>query len=139
MDKKNLIIIIIVFLVVAAFGFGIYFLLRGGGQSQPSATSNNSSSYILSINKNTTGISASMTYGGKTTQLDENTLNQYASVGLNSTSDILWFECPEGYTYSNPYSTTGNQITRVPSLPEMNINILAEKQNNLTVTCDKNQ
>jgi hypothetical protein len=50
----------------------------------------------------------------------------------------MWFSCPQGYKYSNPSSTTGNKITEVPLLSEVNIDVVAGKQNNLTVTCDKN-
>ena len=134
MGKKNLIIVIIILFIIAAFGFGVYFLLSGKNQNPAS----NSTSYTLSVTKNDVNISATLTSGGATAQLDENALSKYALVSLNSTSDILWFECPQGYTYANPLSTTGNKITQDPLLSEVNIEIFAGKQNNLTVTCNKN-
>jgi len=133
MSKKNLIIVIIIFLIIA-LGFSVYFLLSGKNQNPAS----NSTSYTLSVTKNDVNISATLTSGGATTQLDENALSQYALVSLNSTSDILWFECPQGYKYANPLSTTENKITQVPLLSEVNIEIFAGQQNNLTVTCNKN-
>lgn len=129
MNKKIFIISLVIFLIIV-FGLGVYFLLAGKNQ--------NNTSYTLSITENDKNISSILTSGGATTKIDENALNKYALVSLNSTSDIMWFECPQGYKYANPSSATGNKITETPLFSEVNIEVARGRQNNLTVTCNKN-
>src|SRR5688572_13729362 len=83
----------------------------------PSNTkSNNTNQYTvdLVINQNTiTGILHSE---GKTTEIIETEIQNYLITSFNSTRDIFWADCFDGYSLVSSNSDSGNNIINDPSL-----------------------
>jgi hypothetical protein len=82
----------------------------------------------------TGSFSGLLTMNGQTTALNSDAVQQYALVSFNRIMDILWVQCPQGYSLINSFSATGNKSQVVGS--SANIEIPDSLQNsNLTVTC----
>ena len=145
MTKKTLIIIVILLSTgIVLGGFGIVYLITKN-KTTPPPTQNNPQvvpgpdSYTLSLNEYNQNVTGELTADGKTTTLDDiSKVNHYGLVSFNSASDIMWFQCAQGYEVSSFNSSTGNKAVKIS--PEVNIEITeitAGAHNNLTVVCSK--
>src|SRR5258707_972688 len=131
MNKKLLIAIGVV--VVLFAGVGLWLILSG----QKPAPLTPPNSYAMSVTEQSGTINASFAANNKVTLLTAQDLANFAVITFNSPHDILWVECPAGYTLSNPYSPTKNKVTNDPILQGSNIELKAGAQNTLQVTCSK--
>ncbi len=134
MDKNKLVITIMVLLIFLALAIGIFILMSPN--KQPTVVS--SSTYNVSITEMNKNITSKLTSNGTEINLNQNDLTKYAIVTFNNPHDIMIMECPEGYTLANPTSSTGNKITEIKPLNQVNIEITPGKQNNLAISCSKN-
>ena len=131
MNKKLLIAIGAVVVLLA--GVGLWLILFGPKQTPLTPPS----SYAMSVTEQNGTINASFAANNQVTPLSAQDLANFATITFNSPHDILWVECPAGYTLSNPFSPTKNKITNDPILKASNIELKAGAQNTLQVTCSK--
>jgi len=131
MNKKILTTIVVLFIILVAAG--LFALLR----KTPAAPQAELTQYTISVTENKGSVSGVVSINGNSTNLSESGVAQYALVSFNTPRDVIWVECPTGYSLSSPTSATGNKINTDTSLNASNITLNSGQQNTLAITCTK--
>ncbi len=129
MNKK--IIIIFIIIILPFLGFIIFLLLQNNNNNE---TLN---SYTLSITeKNKSIIESFVTIGNNTTEIDPKTIGSYAITSYNSTYEIFWVLCLDGYKMTNATSNTQNKVNFNSEIGA-STDVTPDKSNNVIVSCQK--
>jgi hypothetical protein len=130
MSKKVFIILFVLGLLL--IGAMAFVLIRQRSSPNPISYS----TYSVSVTEKNGIISASLIQDNKTTALDNQSVSQYALLSFNNPHDVLWVNCPNGFNFKSAVSSSGNSVIIDPIIGA-SIELLADKQNNITVTCTK--
>ena len=111
--------------------------ISDSGFTIPSGTGPNfPSTYRLSVTSSDSSYSGILTANNEQTTLSETDIQQYGLVYFNTTHDLMFIQCPQGYVSSHPTSATGNTVNTDPDIGS-NIALNAGTENNLSIICTK--
>lgn len=130
MNKKIIIIVSIVIFAIA--GFTTLFILNNN--STPTIAPAN---YNILFTENNGNITAKLFIDTKIYTLTAENISTFGITTYNSTKDLLWVECPNGYQIKNPLSSSHNKIFNDPILKASNMELKQGSQNIIQITCQK--
>lgn len=136
MNQKKIIIAILIILSLAGLVFALILVFNKSSNPIP-VLPVSSNSYTLSLTENNNTLYPVITQNSTSTVLSAANLTQFTLVSFNNTHEIMWAGCPEGYSYSNVSSVTGNKFYQDASIGLISVDIDEATQNNITFTCNK--
>lgn len=140
MSRQKIIAIIVGVLILISLFAVFYSLSKPSKTTSPANSSSNTNSstenVISVIAKNQTADFYLMKEGSQT-KLNQIEIPRYVEYSFNSPKDIIWVSCLAGYNLSNSTSSTNSKVFS-DGAGAVGIEILEDKESNLTVTCTKN-